>query len=657
MSRPSDYFHSELDYLWRAVGDAQDASARAELEKTRARTGLEQTAARIRHLENELEESRRSESRLRSEAEDLKQAVQRDSAALEAALCRSREASALEAALRERENTAARHDAETGILKAETASLRKALETRDEIINGLKEKISGLFALPELVRAVAEDARLSGKTSSAYEHLMEQALGSANSAKLAADKLARAEEESAGNRAALSAAETELSGLRTALENKRRELAALEASLQEASGRGRVTAEEKSALEGRAAALARALAEKDAALAASLSNCASLKSQLETAGFEAGRVRRAADEQADRALEQRSNFSGAVAQVFDLQKKAAALRSELAEIKEKNSGLAAEAAQRDSDIEKINGLLTEAKNSLGQEKELSKRAGIKTRALQEEIEKLKAKVGDSEDYSARLLRAVEERELLIGGLKNDLKKVEGLELENEDLKRKNIKFSGFLKQEQTDFNGRMIGALEKAARDLKTFNLRISALERKGLEPAMQSLLASVNLLKSWQEYLDPQTPEAEDVELAALTAAEAAKWDRAFKQRKLSIRTEIASPRLRARLAPEKIKMLFYQLIKNAYERLPRGGSLRVALRESEDGRQAILSFEDTGPGFTRETLEKAFAPFNTTDKGKAGIGLAVARRIAEKHGGTLEVSNGRDRGALAEVRLPLGG
>ena len=43
--------------------------------------------------------------------------------------------------------------------------------------------------------------------------------------------------------------------------------------------------------------------------------------------------------------------------------------------------------------------------------------------------------------------------------------------------------------------------------------------------------------------------------------------------------------------------------------------------------------------------------------DKGKAGIGLAVARRIAEKHGGTLEVSNGRDRGALAEVRLPLGG
>jgi signal transduction histidine kinase len=101
---------------------------------------------------------------------------------------------------------------------------------------------------------------------------------------------------------------------------------------------------------------------------------------------------------------------------------------------------------------------------------------------------------------------------------------------------------------------------------------------------------------------------------------------------------------------------MLFHNLIKNAYERLQQGGSLRVTLKGSEDGRLAVMIFEDTGPGFAREALDKLFAPFNTTDKGKAGIGLAVARRIAEKHGGTLEVSNKKERGAIVEVRLPLG-
>jgi len=101
---------------------------------------------------------------------------------------------------------------------------------------------------------------------------------------------------------------------------------------------------------------------------------------------------------------------------------------------------------------------------------------------------------------------------------------------------------------------------------------------------------------------------------------------------------------------------MLFYQLVKNSYERLQQGGSLRVTLKGSEDGREAVLAFEDTGPGFAREALDKLFAPFNTTDKGKAGIGLAVARRIAEKHGGTLTVANKAERGAVVEVRLPLG-
>jgi len=61
-------------------------------------------------------------------------------------------------------------------------------------------------------------------------------------------------------------------------------------------------------------------------------------------------------------------------------------------------------------------------------------------------------------------------------------------------------------------------------------------------------------------------------------------------------------------------------------------------------------------GPGFSQEALSKLFAPFNTTEKGKAGIGLAVARRIAEKHGGTLNAANRKDRGTLVEVRLPLG-
>jgi len=655
MSGGSDSFNSELDYLWRAVGEAQDASARSETERAAAREGLKDTSAKALRLEQQLADSLSRELRLKAETEKLKASINKDAETLALAASRAREAAELKAALLKKENETALSGAELAALRAETGSLREALAARDAAISSFKEKIAGLMSLPELARALREDSEVSGKPASAYEHLLESVEKGKRAAEAAAAALAAASERENSSRSSLDAAEDELSRLRTELSRKGRELAALEAGLAQAASKETITAGEKASLQGRAAALNAALEEKQTALKTALSDCAALRAGMDASRFEAEKLRRTADEYALNVQEQRSNFTGAVAQVFELQKRAAALKSALGQAQEQNAALSEELKGRAADIETVNGLLRDAKNNFAGEKESSRRAGIKIKSLEGEIENLKTKIAAAADYSARILKAVEDRDLQITKLRTDLHKIEELEIENEDLRRKNVKFSGFLKREQTDFNSRMISALEKASKDLKTFNLRIPAAERKSLEPAMKNLLASVNLLKGWQEYLDPETPELEDTDLAGFVSGETAKWERAFKQRKISISAAVLNPRLRARLSPERMKMLFYQLIKNAYERLQQGGSLRVTLKNAEDGRHAVLQFEDSGPGFAQEALSKLYAPFNTTDKGKAGIGLAVARRIAEKHGGTLEVSNKKERGAIVEVLLPL--
>jgi signal transduction histidine kinase len=454
----------------------------------------------------------------------------------------------------------------------------------------------------------------------------------------------------------MAAAENELTSLRAELAIKKQGLASLEAAIAAASSRETISAGERASLEGRAAALGAALQEKERALSAALKDCAALRSALDASRLETERLRLTTEEHSLSAQEQRHNFTGAVAQVFELQKRAAGLKSALAAAQEQAAALSSELKQRADDIEKVNGLLREAKLAGAQEKEVSRRASLKIKALDAELGDLKTRLAASGDYSARLLKAVEARDQQIAALHKDLNRIPEVELENEDLRRKNIKFSGLLMREQADFTARMLASLEKTARDLKAFNLRIPAAERKALEPGLRNLLGSVNLLKGWQEYLDPETPELEETDLAGFVRGETEKWERAFKQRKISVSSAILNPRLRASVSPERLKILFYQLVKNAYERLQQGGSLRVTLKGSEDGREALLAFEDTGPGFVREALDKLFAPFNTTDKGKAGIGLAVARRIAEKHGGTLTVANKAERGAVVEVRLPLG-
>lgn len=663
MNRPPDA-NSEMDYLWKAVGAAQDAEARAESEHAKARTGLEQAVDRAKRLERDLERSAEREQKLRTETESLKTALARDARTLAIAAAQAGEVRNAAKARAEFEERLRRDDEEATLLRteieslrAETGTLRKTLQGREETIEAFKAKISGLTAMPELARILKEDEKLSGKPQSAYGLLMERLdqekrMAAASAAK---NRIAAAAELSAAVEK-METSEKELGRMRADLERKSGELAELEKVLAATSEKLGISKEELAAQDTYAAALKASLAERETALEKAESQCASLRRELFEEQTRARKLGEEAAAQAVRTEEQRNNFSGAVNQVFDLQTKAAALRSELAQAKEANSDLAAGLEAKEAALEKVNGLLNETKTSLGQEKEISRRAAIKIRSLEAEMEGFKKKISEAGEYSARLLRLVEERDHFIASLKTELKKVEALEMENEDLRRKNIKFNGLLMREQADFAARVIGALEKAAKDLKTFNARLPAANRKGLEPAMKNVLSSVNLMKGWQEYMDPETPELEETDLSSFVSGEVGKWEKAFKQRKLSISAAVATPRLRARLSPERVKMLIYHLVKNAYERLPSGGSLRVTLKGSEDGGRAVISFDDNGPGFGQETLGKLFAPFNTTDKGKAGIGLAVARRIAEKHGGTLEVSNKKDRGALVEVSLPLG-
>ncbi|MGD9641266.1 MAG: ATP-binding protein [Elusimicrobiales bacterium] len=653
MSRPADAFDSDLDYLWRAVGEAQDASSRSEAERAEARKNLALAASRAALLERQLAESHARERHLKAEAEKLRAAAGAGSERLTAAAAAAREAEDLRSALLRKESELAAAAPELEDLRARSRNLQEALAARDEAIASFRSKLAAIMELPEIDRLLRADEAATGKTRPIYEELLERLEASRRAAADSASALAAAAEGETAARLTLETAERELAEQRAALQQKSAELEELKKAVAEAAYGQRISGEERAALENRAGAL-------KAALAAAADESASLRARLDASREEAERLRAAADEHSVKAQEQRTNFSGAVNQVFELQNRAAALKSALAEAQERSAAAASMLKAREADLEKVNGLLREAKGSLTQEKEVSRRELLKIKTLEAEIDALKTKLGAAADYSARLLKSVEERDLALGAGKaaraQDQKKLADLEIENEDLRRKNIKFTGLLKREQADFSARMLVSLERSAKELKNFNLRIPAAERKALEPALKTLFASVNLLKGWQEYLDPETPDMEDTDLASLVSVETGKWERAFKQRKIAITAAILNPRLRARLAPERVKMLFYNLIKNAYERLQQGGSLRVTLKSSEDGRMAVFTFEDTGPGFAREALDKLFAPFNTTDKGKAGIGLAVARRIAEKHGGTLEVSNKKERGAIVEVRLPLG-
>jgi len=100
--------------------------------------------------------------------------------------------------------------------------------------------------------------------------------------------------------------------------------------------------------------------------------------------------------------------------------------------------------------------------------------------------------------------------------------------------------------------------------------------------------------------------------------------------------------------------------LIMNARDAMPAGGSLTIVTSTSSDGSKAVIRLTDTGKGIAREHLTKIFSPFFTT-KGPegSGLGLAVAASLVRDCGGSIDVQSEAGKGACFTLSMPyeLGG
>jgi signal transduction histidine kinase len=102
-----------------------------------------------------------------------------------------------------------------------------------------------------------------------------------------------------------------------------------------------------------------------------------------------------------------------------------------------------------------------------------------------------------------------------------------------------------------------------------------------------------------------------------------------------------------------DRIKQVLLNLVLNAIQAMPSGGSL-VLGAAAADGRLTV-TVTDTGSGIAPELLSKVFEPYVTTKTKGLGLGLAIARRIVEAHGGGIEVESEPGRPTSFRFWLPL--
>jgi signal transduction histidine kinase len=118
---------------------------------------------------------------------------------------------------------------------------------------------------------------------------------------------------------------------------------------------------------------------------------------------------------------------------------------------------------------------------------------------------------------------------------------------------------------------------------------------------------------------------------------------------------TYSGSPQARLVCSPVTLKRAFANLIENA---MKYGGSARVTLLDGTA--EVVVRVEDDGPGIPEAEMEAVFEPFRRLEgsrnrgTGGSGLGLTIARRAVEAHGGTVHLANRPEGGLVATIRLP---
>ncbi len=129
-----------------------------------------------------------------------------------------------------------------------------------------------------------------------------------------------------------------------------------------------------------------------------------------------------------------------------------------------------------------------------------------------------------------------------------------------------------------------------------------------------------------------------------------------AFRQKRVTVERSFAQGLPPANVDGDKMRQVFLNLLRNAFEAVEEGGRISVALggASGPGGGTYVIRVSDNGCGIPEKDWENIFEPFFTTKSIGFGLGLANARKIIEQHGGSVKVARKRAKGSAFVVTLP---
>ncbi len=184
----------------------------------------------------------------------------------------------------------------------------------------------------------------------------------------------------------------------------------------------------------------------------------------------------------------------------------------------------------------------------------------------------------------------------------------------------------------------------------------VDSESRQLIDIAVREVDRLNRLITDLLDYARPRTDDKQRLNLGELAQEIALAFEQEKRDTEIRISVD-AEPGADIDAAAGQIPQVLWNLVRNAAQAMPSGGTIRVRVAGEERSagrREIVLSVNDTGMGISKEDLDRIFEPFFSTKSGGTGLGLATVARIVEDHKGTIDIVSAPGHGTTFNLRFP---
>ncbi|MCW4014691.1 MAG: ATP-binding protein [Candidatus Bathyarchaeota archaeon] len=163
------------------------------------------------------------------------------------------------------------------------------------------------------------------------------------------------------------------------------------------------------------------------------------------------------------------------------------------------------------------------------------------------------------------------------------------------------------------------------------------------------SIELMTNTLEEMKEITSPTEPEKAITDIFSVLQGA---LHISYIPRKIKLVNDSETGFLAISVDKEKIQRVFFNIITNALEAMPNGGTLHIS-HEIQD-KYVEFSFKDTGPGIPPEVMDRIYDPFYSTKPKSLGLGLSFCKLAVESTGGKISIDSVVGEGTTVSIRLP---